>query len=118
MNHEAYSSLMPVVYTDKFNFYNAMEYTNRLKVVFKNDVGNYMSMSVFKDGDYNFYEQVLTTEEIKNIEADGYMNFAVKCGDYYIPNLVISNTKNFKLGKYGKMRLNYLKTQHNIYHYL
>ena len=34
-----------------------------------------------------------------------------KCGDYYIPNLVISNTKNFKLGKYGKMRLNYLKTQ-------
>ena len=34
-----------------------------------------------------------------------------KCRDYYIPNLVISNTKNFKLGKYGKMRLNYLKTQ-------
>ena len=34
-----------------------------------------------------------------------------KCGDYYIPNLVISNTKNLKLGKYGKMRLNYLKTQ-------
>ena len=33
-----------------------------------------------------------------------------KCGDYYIPNLVISNTKNIKLGKYGKMRLNYLKT--------
>ena len=34
-----------------------------------------------------------------------------KCGDYYIPNLVISNTKNFQLGKYGKIRLNYLKTQ-------
>ena len=34
-----------------------------------------------------------------------------KCRDYYIPNLVISNTKNFQLGKYGKMRLNYLKTQ-------
>ena len=34
-----------------------------------------------------------------------------KCGDYYIPNLVISNNKNFKLCKYGKMRLNYLKTQ-------
>lgn len=34
-----------------------------------------------------------------------------KCGDYYIPNLVISNTKNFQLGKYGKMRLNHLKTQ-------
>lgn len=34
-----------------------------------------------------------------------------KCGDYYIPNLVISNTKNYKLGKYGRLRLNYLKTQ-------
>ena len=34
-----------------------------------------------------------------------------KCGDYYIPNLIISNINNFKLGKYGKMRLNYLKTQ-------
>ncbi len=84
MNHSTYSQFMPVVYTDKFNFYNAMEYTNRLKVVFKNDIGNYMSVSVFKDGDYNFYEQVLTTEEIKNIESDGYMNFAVKCGDYYV----------------------------------
>ena len=34
-----------------------------------------------------------------------------KCGDYYIPNLVISNIKSIKLRKYGKMRLNYLKTQ-------
>ena len=34
-----------------------------------------------------------------------------KCGDYFIPNLVISNTKNFKLGRYGGMRLHYLKTQ-------
>ncbi len=34
-----------------------------------------------------------------------------KCGDYYIPNLIIPNTKNYKLGKYGRMRLNYLKTQ-------
>lgn len=34
-----------------------------------------------------------------------------KCGDYFIPNLVISNTNNFKLGKYGKIRLNYLKAQ-------
>ncbi len=84
MNHEVYSPLMPVVYADKFNFYNAALYSNRLKVVFKNVNGNYMSLSVFKDGDYNFYEQVLTLDEIKNIESDGYMNFAVKCGDYYI----------------------------------
>ena len=34
-----------------------------------------------------------------------------KVGDYYLPNLVAPvNIKNFKLGKYGKLRLNYLKT--------
>ena len=34
-----------------------------------------------------------------------------KVGDYYLPNLVApENIKNFKLGKYGKLRLNYLKT--------
>ena len=34
-----------------------------------------------------------------------------KCGDYFIPNIVApSNIKNFRLGKYGRLRLNYLKT--------
>ena len=34
-----------------------------------------------------------------------------KCGDYYIPNTVApENIKNFRLGKYGRLRLNYLKT--------
>ena len=33
-----------------------------------------------------------------------------KCGDYYIPNILApSNIKNFRLGKYGRLRLNYLK---------
>lgn len=34
-----------------------------------------------------------------------------KCGDHYIPNIVApENIKNFRLGKYGRLRLNYLKT--------
>ncbi len=34
-----------------------------------------------------------------------------KCGDYYLPNIVApENIKNFRLGKYGRLRLNYLKT--------
>lgn len=33
-----------------------------------------------------------------------------KFGDYYLPNLVApENMKNFKIGKYGKLRLRYLK---------
>lgn len=32
-----------------------------------------------------------------------------KVGDYYIPNLIAPNMKDFKIGKYGRMRLRYLK---------
>lgn len=33
-----------------------------------------------------------------------------KEGDYYIPNLVVpQNIKNFRIGKYGRLRLRYLK---------
>lgn len=33
-----------------------------------------------------------------------------KFGDYYLPNLVApENMKNFKIGKYGNLRLRYLK---------
>ena len=37
-----------------------------------------------------------------------------KVGDYYLPNLVApENIKNFELGKYGKLRLRYLKEHKN-----
>lgn len=32
-----------------------------------------------------------------------------KIGDYYISNLIAPNMKDFKIGKYGRMRLRYLK---------
>lgn len=35
----------------------------------------------------------------------------VLCGDYYLPNLTLEKSKfsQYHLGKYGRMRLNYLK---------
>ena len=32
-----------------------------------------------------------------------------KCGDYYIPNLTLSETKEYNIGKYGWLRRTYLK---------
>ena len=32
-----------------------------------------------------------------------------RCGDYFIPNLTLSKSENKPLGKYGRMRKNYLK---------
>lgn len=49
----------------------------------------------------------MNKEEILN-EKNGLTYH--KEGDYYIPNLVApNNIKNLKLGKYGRLRLNYLK---------
>ena len=32
-----------------------------------------------------------------------------KCGDYYIPNLTLGDTKEYNIGKYGWLRRTYLK---------
>ena len=35
-----------------------------------------------------------------------------QCGDYYIPNLVLSQEEQKPIGKYGRMRRRYLKEHH------
>jgi len=37
-----------------------------------------------------------------------------RCGDYYIPNIVIPAKDMHPLGKYGRMRLHYLREQRPI----
>ena len=37
-----------------------------------------------------------------------------KVGDYYIPNLIAPNMKDFKIGKYGRKRLRYLKENKKV----
>ena len=42
-----------------------------------------------------------------------------KCGDYYIPNLALRDTKEYSIGKYGWMRRTYLeKHRPFLYHEL
>ncbi len=31
-----------------------------------------------------------------------------KCGDYYIPNIALSDTAHYHIGKYGRMRRTFL----------
>lgn len=33
----------------------------------------------------------------------------IKCGDYYLPNLVMPPRKNIRIGRYGRMRAKFLK---------
>lgn len=44
-----------------------------------------------------------------NIELD-----YVKVGDYYLPDLTVESHLNRSLGKYGLIRLQYLKEPHPI----
>ena len=37
-----------------------------------------------------------------------------KCGDYLIPNLVLLDTKEYHIGKYGRLRRAYLKEHRPI----
>lgn len=37
-----------------------------------------------------------------------------KFGDYYLPNLVLPHTPEYRIGKYGRMRKRYLQEQHRI----
>ena len=38
-----------------------------------------------------------------------------KCGDYLIPDLVLSDTKEYHIGKYGRLRRAYLKEHRPIF---
>lgn len=49
----------------------------------------------------NVKERVI--DEITGIEY-------IRCGDYYLPNLVMpEENTNYQIGKYGRIKLNYLK---------
>ncbi len=37
-----------------------------------------------------------------------------KCGDYYIPNITLSDTTHYHLGKYGRMRRTFLQEHRPI----
>ena len=39
-----------------------------------------------------------------------------KCGDYYIPNLTVPDTKKYTIGKYGRLRRQFLKEYHKSFY--
>ncbi len=38
-----------------------------------------------------------------------------KCGDYYLPDLTVSDIKEYIIGKYGNLRRQFLKEHHKSY---
>ena len=39
-----------------------------------------------------------------------------KCGDYYLPDLTVHDTKEYIIGKYGSLRRRFLKEHHKSYY--
>ena len=39
-----------------------------------------------------------------------------KCGDYYVPNLTVPDTKEYIIGKYGRLRRQFLKEYYKSFY--
>ena len=56
----------------------------------------------------------MLNERIKERFIDGTTGIEyVRKGDYYLPNLKLEEETNYSIGKYGRMKLNYLKNNKN-----
>ena len=40
----------------------------------------------------------------------------VRCGDYYLPNLSVSNDKKYNIGKYGRIHAKFIKENRPCFH--
>ena len=52
--------------------------------------------------------------EVKN-KMDEKITYS-KCGDYYIPDLAVPDTKKYMIGKYGSLRKEFLKDYHQSFY--
>ena len=67
--------------------------------------------NLFLDDDSGLYEKIeIVNEKTKEVTME--LNF-IKCGDYYIPDIRLKNP-NIRLGKWGRMRREYLRQAHPI----
>lgn len=84
MGDSVYSKLFPTEITDGFTFSSAGVYSGTLEASFYAG-SRYMSVSIVREEEYNFTESVVLPDSIKEMKAkDGHLNFAVKCGQYYV----------------------------------
>ena len=66
---------------------------------------------LFLNDDPGLYEKIeIINENSKEVTME--LNF-IKCGDYYIPDIKLKNP-NIRLGKWGRMRREYLRLAHPI----
>lgn len=67
--------------------------------------------NLFLDDDSGLYEKIeIVNEKAKEVTME--LNF-IKCGDYYIPDIRLKNP-HIRLGKWGRMRREYLRQAHPI----
>ena len=66
---------------------------------------------LFLNDDSGLYEKIeIINENSKEVTME--LNF-IKCGDYYIPDIKLKNP-NIRLGKWGRMRREYLRLAHPV----
>ena len=67
--------------------------------------------NLFLDDDSGLYERIeIINEKTKEVTME--LNF-IKCGDYYVPDIKLKET-HICLGKWGRMRKEYLRLAHPV----
>lgn len=87
-----YSDLFPAIFVRDFTFTGAYETEKIMEAHFETKDGRYMSVAVVEDGKYDVYQQIVTPSQILGMSADGYIEFAVKCENYYVIYYVETNS--------------------------
>lgn len=95
-SHAVYSALFPSYFADGFKFASAEKSAYDVTAEFISADGRYMMVNIEKkSGNNNLYGvNVITPEQLKAISLDGYAEFALDCGDYYVIYYVETNNSD------------------------
>ena len=86
-NHSVYSVLFPTYFPGKFVFESAEESlynAGDFNVCFTSVDGGFIDMTFEKKYENSYGINVITIEQLKNMNSEAYMDFTLDCGDYWV----------------------------------
>ena len=86
-NHSEYSALFPTYFPQNFVFESAEQYaynSNGFVVFFTSVDGGVINIEFVKKQKDLYVEDVITLDQLKNMDNKGYIDFTLDCGDYLI----------------------------------
>lgn len=103
-NHSVYSVLFPTYFPGNFVFESAEESLYNVgdfNACFTSVDGGFIDMTFEKKYENSYGINVITPEQVKNMNSEAYMDFTIDCGDYWV-NYFTKNISTEELYKIVK----------------